>query len=329
MRLASMTLQISGAALRSRLQRLLRSARASGPEGEAVLTRRNVYILPTRHGLLFALVLMAMLLGAMNYNNNLAFLLTFVLGSLAVVTILHGYRDLAGLVIRAGEPPVTFAGSRAVYTLGLENASGWPRFALRLRGPDGDETTVDVAARSGQRATLSRPAPHRGYLPLGRCTLMSTYPLGLFRVWSYLEFDRPALVYPQPGPALPLPGGQRGDRERGRGGGGGADDFAGLRAYQHGDSPRHIHWRAAARSEELLTKKFVAQGGEELWLELDQAPGTSLEEQLSQLCRWVLDAEAGGHRYGLRLPGTTLAPSGGSDHMHQCLRALALFGGPA
>ena len=48
------------------------------------------------------------------------------------------------------------------------------------------------------------------------------------------------------------------------------------------------------------------------------------EARLSQLTRWVLEAEGKHLSYGLRLPGTRIAPSRGATHQHACLKALAL-----
>jgi uncharacterized protein (DUF58 family) len=134
------------------------------------------------------------------------------------------------------------------------------------------------------------------------------------------------LVYPRPDDGrlpLPEPAGGRGEK---RVAGGGSDDFAGLRAYQTGDSPRHIDWKAAARGQGLQTKVFSGRAAAELWLDWNQLPpGLDLESRLSRLTRWVLLADQDGLRYGLRLPGMELAPDTGEPHRLACLRELALY----
>jgi uncharacterized protein (DUF58 family) len=50
------------------------------------------------------------------------------------------------------------------------------------------------------------------------------------------------------------------------------------------------------------------------------------ETRLEQLARWIVDAEAGGERYGLELPGSHLDPDRGPEHRHRCLAALARYG---
>jgi hypothetical protein len=46
---------------------------------------------------------------------------------------------------------------------------------------------------------------------------------------------------------------------------------------------------------------------------------------LSILARWIVDADADGLAWGLRLPGTELPQTHGPAHRHACLQALALF----
>ena len=74
------------------------------------LESRRVYILPTAVGLVFALMAFTMLLGSMNYNNNLSFVLTFLLTGLGFVAMHQCQRNLVGLEVSfAGVDPV-FAG---------------------------------------------------------------------------------------------------------------------------------------------------------------------------------------------------------------------------
>ena len=53
------------------------------------LSRKNLYMLPTRHGLIFAVILLAMLLLAVNYNNSLAYLMSFTLFATVLISMLH------------------------------------------------------------------------------------------------------------------------------------------------------------------------------------------------------------------------------------------------
>jgi uncharacterized protein (DUF58 family) len=106
----------------------------------------------------------------------------------------------------------------------------------------------------------------------------------------------------------------------------GQEDFSGLRQYYLGDSPRHIAWKAAARDQGLLTKQFTGRAETELWLDWARLPPhMGVEERLSHLARWVLDAHAAGLTYGVRLPGATVAMAAGQAQRDRCLEALALY----
>lgn len=308
-----------------RVDRVLRPAAPTAPGGIVTLTQRDIYILPTRHGMLFTAVLVAMLLGAMNYNNNLGFFLTFLLGSMVIVSILHTYRNLAGLQLLGAKANPVYAGQQARFQLELRNNRPTARYALNLRTGKEHQATVDIPAGTTRSVAVHQPAPRRGRLPLGRVILESRYPLGLFRAWTYLKPDTQCIVFPRPAARQPVPpGGGRGGDHRPTDGAG-VDDFRGFRDYRPGDSPRHIYWKALAREQGVCVKEFAATQTEVMWLEWDKTEGAHVENRLSQLCRWVLDAGRSGQPFGLRLPMRTLPPAVGEDHLLRSLIALALF----
>lgn len=297
-----------------------------GPEaGPVTLDRHRIYILPTRHGLMLGLVLVAILLGAINYDNSLAYLLVFMLISLAVVAILHTYRNLQGLVIEASRSVPVFAGTQAHYPILLHNPLAGTRYGLSLSLHGGNTVCIDLPG-GAHLVELQRPTHRRGRLALGRITLSSQFPLGLFRAWSHIEPDTHCLVYPEPAtqrglpPGTPIDRGASGDRGLGH------DDFASLRPYRSGDSLRHVHWKSVARGQPMQTKQFGGHHSEELWLSWDLLAPLPSEQRLQRLCRWVLEAETAGLSYGLKLPGQQLEPGFGSAQRRRALEMLALFG---
>jgi uncharacterized protein (DUF58 family) len=292
--------------------------------GPLLLNHRRVFILPTRQGLAFILLLVLVLLIAFVYNNNLAYMLAFLLASVFFITILHTFKSLAGLVVQAGQSTAVFAGEQAGFQFTLRNPGNQARPSVTLFLQE--YTTVNPLPGETLSVILYRQAARRGWLECGTLTVSSSYPLGLFRAWSPLRFGAKALVYPQPAPpgfALPETEamGEGGGRYRLRG-----DDFYGLRDYQTSDAIRQIHWKSLAKGLGLHSKQYSGEAGTDLWLDYDTAPGNGVEERLSCLCRWVLDAEQAGLRYGLRLPGSKIACEGGREHHLACLQALALFG---
>lgn len=304
--------------------------RGRPPESAPViLTQRRVYVLPSRAGLAYAVALVVMLLGAINYSLSLGHVLVFLLGGLGISAILNTFRNLAFLRITPGRCAPVFAGEMAHFGLVLHNLRNAERPALRLRAGDGPLIEVLLPPGDQVEALLPVPARQRGWLPLPRVMLETRYPLGLVRAWAYAQPLQQCLVYPRPAveaPPLPLGGNeQRGSTWQGRG----SDDFAGLRDYHPSDSPRHVAWKAVAHqhSDELLTKLFAGESAQSLWLDWDQLPpALDVESRLAILARWVCDANAAGLNWGMRLPGETLALESGDQHLHACLRTLALYG---
>jgi len=304
-----------------------RFLRGEGPEaGPVLLRQRRVFILPTRQGVLFAIILLLMLIGSINYNASLGYALTFLLAALSVVAMLHTYRNLLHLRIAIGPAEPVFCGETLRVPVTLENPEGRARYALSLHFPEQGRVLCELPADGWQRVELPLSAKHRGRHALPRITLATAFPLGLFRAWAYAEFDARVLVYPRPAAATLLPldciwqTDLSGDRGRG------VDDFAGLRSYHPGDAPGHVHWKSAARGQGLHTKQFGGDRAEELWLDWAALPaGSGVEARLSLLTRWVLDADDAQHRYGLRLPGQTIPLGQGAEQRRRCLEALALY----
>ena len=112
---------------RSALKRIFQG---EGPQTQPFeLNRRRIFILPTRHGLFFAVVLFIMLLGAINYNNSLAYMLTFLLVSVAIVSMLHTYKNMAGLVFRAGHSEPVFTGQTATFGIHIDHKGSDSRYS--------------------------------------------------------------------------------------------------------------------------------------------------------------------------------------------------------
>ena len=295
--------------------------------GTVVLVHRRVYIVPTRLGWMFGATLGVLLTGSINYSLSLGFVLTFLLAGLGLVSMVHTARNLARIALSAGRAAPVFAGESAQFRLFLDGRAPFDRPAILVRHlSSGSQLVLDVPAASVAEAVLAAPAKRRGWLALGRVMLETRFPLGLFRAWSYIEPDARCLVYPKPErSALPPP---RTDSSVGaeRSLAVGNEDFASLRAYQRSDSPRHVAWKAFARSDDMLTKQFSGEAASELWLDWNLLPALlGPEQRLSRLAGWVLLAERSGAHYGLRLPGVEIEPARGDAHAATCLQALALY----
>ena len=306
--------------------------RAKPPEPlPVVLSQRRVYVLPTRAGLLYAASLLVMLIGAINYNLSLGYALVFLLAGLGIAAILHAFRNLAGLSLTVGAAAPVFAGGTARFPLALRNPDRRARLLLRLSLPGQPEVTVDVPPDDSASVHLPHSAARRGWLAMPRATIETVWPLGLVRAWSYAAPELACLVYPHPAGAVPPAPTFSGIEGGTPPADSGDEDFAGLRRHQPSDPLHHVAWKSVARQgaeAPLQTKQFAGSAAQALWFDWDALPhGMDVESRLSVLARWVLDAEAAGLAWGLRLPGIELAQAHGPDHSHACLKALALHGG--
>ncbi|MDJ0741080.1 MAG: DUF58 domain-containing protein [Gammaproteobacteria bacterium] len=306
------------------LSSLARVERVSS-SGQAEIGARRIYILPTRYGLIFALLVFLMLLGAVNYGNNPAHLLAFLLAAFGSNAIYLTWRNLRALRLRClGSAPV-FAGQAARFAIELHGDER-ERPAIQLGFDDSAPVLLDLPADGDPcRRELRIDGLARGLHTPGRLVISTQYPVGLFRAWCYVDCERPLLVYPRPGQSWTAPGDDAAAADDGSAGNGN-DDFAGLRNYVAGDQPSRIDWKSYARDRGLNTRLFSGQADAPLWIDITDAPGADHETRLSNLCRAVLDADAAGRCYGLRTHDATVAPGAGAAHRHQCLRLLALDG---
>jgi len=300
---------------------------AASATDAVILGRRQLYMLPTRYGLLFALLLLIQLLAAINYGNGLAYALTFLLGSLAVVSMLYTHRNLIHLRLSAGACASVFAGEVAKFRVHLSNDSTTPRLGVAVMHGKNEIACVDIGPRGSVCIDVPVRVTQRGYLAVPSLTVVTRFPLGLLYSWSRrVELRQVCLVYPAAAEPTPLRASPVETFEPTQGLRVGGDDFIGVREFRAGDSPRHVDWKAAARGQGWHTKQFGGGYQATVWLDWDTLAGLGVEDRLSLLARWVLDAQRSDLRYGLQLPEKTLGPGSGEDHQHECLKALALFG---
>ncbi len=296
--------------------------------GSFRLGQRRVFIIPSRSGVFFAVALLVMLVGAINYTLALGYALVFLLTGIGITGMVHTFRNLYQLTITPGRSESVFAGEIAYFPLTLGNDRGQPRLALELEAESGLRVNAAVDGFSSTKINIPVSASRRGWLTLPRTRLSTVYPLGLFYAWSYLQPSMRCLIYPKP-IYTPLPPCQSTPIIGMESGNGGQEDFAGFRERQPSDSPRHVAWKASARDPSdrpLLVKQFA--GGAQLELSLDWAltdPALPMETRISIMTGWLRTAALSNNEYALRLPGIDIPAASGERHLQRCLEALALF----
>ncbi|HVO90895.1 MAG TPA: DUF58 domain-containing protein [Casimicrobiaceae bacterium] len=307
-----------------------RAFRISPADREPVVLRHSrIYILPTRRGFVVLGTLLLMLLTSLNYGLSLGIAITFLVGGMMAAGLLHTFRNLSGIEVKPLAASDTFVGGNMVFTVALLGGAA-QRYAIRLAAGPAHRIS-DLPAGAAYTVALEMPTTRRGRLPLGRITLSSPHPLGLWRGWAYVHFPLAGVVYPKPeASSPPLPA--SGDGPDAFASGRGEDaDLAGVRDYQPGDPLQRVAWKAVARGAGWYTKSFEGTGGGgPVALTWDALPQQlDIEERLSRLTSWVLAAERAARPFSLRLPGFVLPADQGREHRRAALTALALFQEPA
>lgn len=301
-------------------------ARRLPPVHSLQLGQRHIFIVPTRTGVTFAVALLLMLLVAINYQNSLAYGLTFLLASLGLLSMFHTWRNLAGLTISAAGTAPCFAGESGLYRLRLHSdkhnyqaiAVGWNAQQFSV---------VDVPTAGEHSIELALQGQRRGWQAAPRLRIETRFPLGLFVAWSQVSLAQDMLVYPKPDDSAVVLSGGQGDQHESQQAStvAGVDDYQGLATWQPGDSLRRIHWKAWSKGQGLLIKQFSEQQGQQQVLDFNQLSG-AVEWRLSVLCAQVLKVSQTMQPYSVLLPGQQVGPGVGAEHRQRCLRALALYG---
>lgn len=296
-----------------------------------LLTQRNVYILPTRAGLMLALTLGVLLIASINYQLNLGYLFTFLLAGCAAAGVWVGHGTLRGLGLKLLPPQPVFAGQPAFLDVRLSSARAAPRHAIGLAvmgagREDARWAWADVPARGEAALQTSFCPARRGLHAAPLLVVQTLFPLGAFRIWTVWKPAAQVLAWPAPevnAPPLPVGearagAGQAASRERAPG------EFDGVRPWQRGDTLRQVVWKKFAKSGELVSRDAQHLQRQQLWLDFARTGAPDAESRLSRLAAWVLAADARQLEYGLRLPGLEIEPDSGPQHRLRCLRALAL-----
>lgn len=295
---------------------------------ETILNQRRIYIVPSKAGLALVILFLLLILLGINFQNNLVYLVAFWLLALLVVNILYTYRNLSGLVIRSVHSEPCFAGERAEFVFEVVEQSGRFRSGIQLGWPQEDQVMVELHPYQTIQLRLTLPSQYRGWLEPERMTVISRYPTGLARAWSYVLPRIRATIYPKPllMPTYTVNQANLSDEEQGKEIAMGSTDFSGVRNYQPGDSMKQIHWPQLAKTGQLASREFVDYQADDHWLDLGAITGSDLEAKLSHLSARIVELHQQSVSWGLRLSSLELPMNQGDQHKLRSLTALALFG---
>lgn len=291
--------------------------------------RRQLYILPTRIGWYFALILLALFGIAVKFDNQSAFMMLFILVALGLVAMVYTHNNVIGLTLSGQPSRATFLGEPAVFPVTISANSDKHRHAIWLIC-GGFNRLTELNAGRRQHIELTLPTVQRGYLQCDPINLSSQFPIGVFFCWTKRFIsDQRCLVYPQPINLISFPehGNSSGEQQPNNKLQIGNEDYSGMKNYQPGDRIRDIHWPSVAKTNKLISIEYENQSNSAVNLSWFSLPANmGLEDRLSQLCYWVVDAEQKTLRYQLEMPNHTVEFDSGFEHFHKCLSVLALWG---
>lgn len=297
------------------------------PRDEVTLNRKNIFILPTRHGLLFVLASALVFIGAINYSASLAYGLAFLMVSIFILAILHCFNNLNQISLAGRYSPPVFCSEEACFKVRLSRSRSKTHEALDFGFPDSTLTHAELVGRDLEDIEVFAQAKQRGVFKASRLRVTTLFPLGLCRAWSVVDLNLSCLVYPKP---IPFAMTQFNSNASGTDDSAvsreGSEEFCGLRNYAPGDSMHSVAWKNVARGQGMQVKQFVDYVDNKLWLDWDLFYGFGVEERLSRLCYCVLQLSKKGSPYGLKLPGLEIEPDTGPEHKRKLLKALALYG---
>jgi uncharacterized protein (DUF58 family) len=310
---------------------------ARSPRADSLLlTQRNVYILPTRGGLLFCATLVVLLVASINYQLNLGYLLTFLLAGCGVVSMHMTHNTLRGMTLHLRPTTAVFAGETALLEAVLSSPGdarhpGRARYGIGLRLRTADVSSAayaDVPAGTQSVLRIGFVPARRGLHDVPPLHLETRFPLGLFRAWAIWRPDATVLAYPQPErPASPLPAARAMPGGSARARTVQIGEFEGIRPYRRGDALKSIAWKHAAKTlasgGDLVSRDASMHSQQQLWLDWQCGAGGT-EARLSRLTAWVIEADQRHLAWGLAMPGFDLGLGQGDAHRRAALEALAL-----
>jgi len=297
------------------------------PIGDSVtLNQKSIYILPTKAGFFLLGIVLLMMIGATNYQNNLAFVLTFLLIGLGLVTIVFTYKNLQGIQFSLNKPGEVFAGQSVPVAISLTSKANKKHFSIGVGFTNQEYVLTDVPESHFSKVLIKVQTAQRGWLKLPRIIVTSQFPFGWLRTWGYFGFAHKVLVYPKPIEPVILDRQDHGQETDEGQKVDGSEDLYGLRSYQQGEPLTRVDWKAYARERGLFVREMVNYQTSQLCFSWHDFPGVADETRLSYLTYMVLDAASQNLNYSLELPGTIIPYGDGELHRNQCLNALALYG---
>ncbi len=283
------------------------------------IKRNRIYILPTKRGIKFCLMLGVMFLVSLNNNDNLALLLTFILCSTFLISMIYTHSNLKGLKLISVSTQPNFASEKAKVSINLLSDNlARPLITAYIDSENLEKTKV----LDTKTLELKAQTENRGIYRPEKIRIESDFPFSFFKAWTYIKTDVQCLVYPKPLENKHKASISSKQADGANNGGKGNEDFNGLKNYTQGDSPKKIYWKGLSKGTGLNTKDYSGSSSQIALYDFNKIKEDNLEIKLSMLSFLVLQAKGA---FTLKIPGKTIGPDSGEKHLHSCLKELALY----
>jgi uncharacterized protein (DUF58 family) len=278
--------------------------------------KQRIYIVPTRYGILYGLIVLTLLVTGTAFDNSSLFFAAGLLMTFGLVCMHQTHFNVASVKILEVEPSSGFSGETVSWKLRIANHTVNTAFSINIR-----DALVDVPARETLIENMPVILRKRGRVLLKELKISSTYPLGLFYAWKWWEGNVHYFVYPAiKGKAEIFRHLDRAPSELDS-----REDFLGHRLFVSGDSAHHIDWKLHARRMKAFVKLFDTHLSEVVKLKWDDTPAGGREEKLSYLSTAVNECHKLQRPFSLSLPGIDIPAGQTRSHARKCLQRLSTF----
>ena len=286
------------------------------------LTRKNLFILPTRFGWGFLIALVVMLMMGSNYQNNLIIALGLWLLALWLVCLVLCHQNMSGNIVSLLQRPEGQCDKPLRLLLNIVNNKQPHALAAEIKNWPCKQAYQQL---DGQLA-LDLEVQQRGRQLLPRISLSSIFPLGLFRCWTVADFNCELLAYPAPLAGFACPSQEwveAHDVERAASDSQLQSEFSGLKAYRSGERKSLLAWKQFAAGRGLQTKAFTGNPSIDLHLSDRRHSGLNYEQTLSVLAFWLRQLAQQQQSFSLQVGAKQLASGSGQQQLKAGLRLLA------
>jgi uncharacterized protein (DUF58 family) len=275
---------------------------------------------------------MLIAVAAVNTGNNLIYLIFSLMLSFILLAVVLLRLNLSRMSLEVWIDHPVFAGEQTYAQFALHNGKRLiPAYSIRLAatGADSPVYCPFIAPKDSLNKEIKITFERRGVYSYGAFFIRSGFPFILFEKSAALKVSGEVLVYPALMDVEHVVSDISGQEGSGTGRTvGTGSEIQSLREFRYGDDWRNIHWKASAKTSNLMVKEYTLTDIRQITIIIDNL--LPLQEEVFEktlslagsLARYFLEAG-----YFVRvLSCKKVIPFGtGGEHLLKVLDILALM----